>query len=134
MIYTCTYLSINEDMAERRFLIPACSPNLLYIRLKALGHNVVDDGMDIRLVEAHTKHDCGHYNPQPPYHECQLNPFQLSAQQLFQLYWCYQKSQLLCSVRPLERTEGTFSGAVSLSVSLPAWCSATLCVSTCLVQ
>ena len=61
-IQTCnaaTCLFINENMAEGRLVVPPGSTNLLNIRLKTLGHVVMDDCPDIRLVQTHPKRNRG---------------------------------------------------------------------------
>ena len=68
-------------MGPGRQSVSACSPDLLDVGLEAPGHVVMHDGPDVSLVNAHTKGDCGHDNPQLARHEAVLDRLPLSARQ-----------------------------------------------------
>ena len=66
-------------MGPGRQSVSARSPDLLDVGLEAPGQVVMHEGPDVSLVNAHTKGDCGHDNPQLARHEAVLDRFPLGA-------------------------------------------------------
>ena len=60
-------------MAAGRQTVTTRPPNLLDVGLKGLRHVVVNDGPNVRLVDAHAEGYRGHHHPQLARHEVTLH-------------------------------------------------------------